>query len=43
MPGRGASYAQTLPTCYQQATEAGMLEVMSNPLKLRERRASGTA
>ena len=30
-------------TCYQQATEAGMLEVMSNPLKLRERRARGTA
>ena len=40
MPGRGASYVQT---CYQQATEAGMLEVMSDPLKLRERRARGTA
>jgi hypothetical protein len=41
--GSGASYAPTLQTCYQQATEAGMLEVVNNPLKLRERRVRGTA
>ena len=33
---------QTLLTSYQQADEAGMLEVMSSPVKLRDRKASGS-
>jgi len=30
-------------TCYAQATEAGMLEVMGTPVKLRDRKAGGSA
>ena len=32
--------AQTLHRCYQLATTDGMLEVMSTPVKLRDRKVS---
>jgi hypothetical protein len=32
--------AQTLHSCYQLATTDGMLEVMSTPVKLRDRKVS---
>lgn len=41
MGAGGWKDAQTYTTCYAQATEAGMLEVMSTPVKLRDRKVSG--
>lgn len=41
MGAGGWKDAQTYTTCYAQATEAGMLEVMSTPAKLRGRKVSG--
>lgn len=43
MGAGGWKDAQVYMTCYAQATEAGMLEVMSTPVKLRDRKASGGA
>jgi integrase len=41
MVAGGWKDTQTLVTCYQQPTEAALLEVMAHPVKLRERRANG--
>lgn len=43
MAAGGWKSRQTMETCYQQATDAGVLEVMASPVKLRERKASGKA
>ena len=40
MAACGWKDAQTLQNCYQFATPEGMLEVMSTPVKLRDRRVS---
>ncbi len=40
MAAGGWKDLQTLLTCYQQADETGMLEVMASPMKLRERKGS---
>jgi len=39
-PAGGWKDAQTLHSCYQLATPDGMLEVMSTPVKLRDRKVS---
>ena len=41
MAAGGWRDAQTLHNCYQLATPDGMLEVMSTPVKLRDRKVSG--
>lgn len=41
MGAGGWKDAQVYMTCYAQATEAGMLEVMSTPVKLRDRKRAG--
>jgi hypothetical protein len=41
MGAGGWKDAQTYTTCYAQATEAGMLDVMSTPVKLRDRKVGG--
>ena len=41
MAAGGWRDAQTLHSCYQLATTDGMLEVMSTPVKLRDRKVSG--
>ena len=41
LSGVSAGVPQTLVTCYQQPTEAALLEVMAHPVKLRERKTSG--
>ncbi|HEU6451183.1 MAG TPA: site-specific integrase [Gemmatimonadaceae bacterium] len=43
MAAGGWKSRQTMETCYQQATDAGVLEVMASPVKLRERKASAKA
>ena len=40
MAAGGWRDAQTLHRCYQLATTDGMLEVMSTPVKLRDRKVS---
>ena len=40
MAACGWKDAQTLHSCYQLATTDGMLEVMSTPVKLRDRKVS---
>jgi len=42
MAAGGWKDAQTLHSCYQLATPDGMLEVMSTPVKLRDRKVSST-
>src|SRR5438445_7144469 len=42
MAAGGWRDAQTLHSCYQLATTDGMLEVMSTPVKLRDRKVSST-
>ena len=42
MAAGGWKDVNTLLTCYQLATEEGMLDVMSSPVKLVSRKAGGT-
>jgi hypothetical protein len=43
MGAGGWKDARVYTTCYAQATETGLLEVMSTPVKLRERKVGGGA
>ena len=43
MGAGGWTDASTVLTCYAQATEAGMLDVMSTPVKLRDRKIRSQA
>jgi hypothetical protein len=43
MKAGGWASRLTMETCYQQATDAGVLEAMASPVKLRDRKVGGNS